>query len=734
MTSEALRFGERPDIVFLIGCWLGESKRYRVYNLAAALRRRGYTCRVHDFYRARDLVAFDVVPQIAVLFRAPYDPSVGIVELLEHFRHNCVRTVFDIDDYVFEPTATQSIASIADFDSHERHGYEWGVRAYRALMFCCDRTTTTTDVLANHMRDLGREAFIVVNTLNDAQLEQADRLLSQGRHTDDVIRIGYYSGSKTHQADFAQCAGAIREMMRRDPRIRFRLVGLLDLDESWLPFAERIERAGFMDPLDMLDDLHRCDINIAPLEVGNVFCESKSELKFFEAAVVGVPTIASPTAPFCDVIQDGINGMLAGDEAEWLEKLAMLGASDILRTEMGVRARLTALEHFAPDVAARQALIAYGLETAEDMAMVRREGVLRIGWILPNIIIGGGGHRNILRAAYHLEQFGYDVRLYVSDTSLSPAALRQQVRRHFYEFTGPVLPFHGHVDGEDVLIATHWSTVELAESVAAQVGHILYFVQDFEPAFYPMGAEYIFAENTYRKGLYAICSGPWCARLLKEEYACEADFFRFPVDRDVYRPLDDETPKCNRILFFAKPEMPRRCYAVGVAALRIVHRLRPDVEIMFFGSQAAEAAPLDFPVTHASVLPGIDDLARLYAGARLGVVFSTTNPSLVPYEMMACGLPVVDIDLPGNAVNYDDRRDIALLAGPMPEHMAEQIVALLDDDAELAARSRNSLDFVATFPVEEEMARTIESLILARVKKASGEDVPVVAWADALVS
>lgn len=715
MDSETMRFGERPDIVFLIGCWLGESKRYRVYNLADALRRRGYTCRVHDYYRARDLVALDVVPQVAVLFRAPYDPSVGVVELLEHFRCNRVRTVFDIDDYVFEPAVTSAIAGIADFDDHERYGYEWGVRAYRALMFACDRTTTTTDVLAGHMRDLGREAFTVVNTLNDGQLAQAERLLARGRNGANIVRIGYYSGSKTHQDDFAQCANAIQILMQRHANVRFRLVGLLDLDASWLPFAERIERAGFMDPLDMLEDLYNCDINIAPLEVGNPFCESKSELKFFEAAAVGVPTVASPTVPLRNVIQDGIDGMLADDEAAWLEKLTTLVTFDTLRVEMGARARATALERFAPDVAARQALIAYGLETAESMALPVSQNTLRIGWILPNLIVGGGGHRNILRAAYHLERFGYDVRLYISETTLDSAGLRRQIRRHFYDFSGPVSPFRGHVDQEDILIATHWSTVELAESVAETVGQILYFVQDFEPAFYPMGADYIFAENTYRKGLYAICSGPWCARRLKEDYGSEADFFQFPVDRTIYRPPVDVEPRQNRVLFFAKPEMPRRCYAVGVAALRILNRLRPEVEIMFFGSQAAEAAPLDFPVTHASVLPGIDDLARLYATARAGIVFSTTNPSLVPYEMMACGLPVVDIDLPGNTVNYDDRRDIALLTGPMPEQMAEQIVALLDDEEDLIARSRKGLDFVTTFPVEEEMARRIEALILARV-------------------
>src|SRR5204863_73886 len=42
-------------------------------------------------------------------------------------------------------------------------------------------------------------------------------------------------------------------------------------------------------------------------------------------------------------------------------------------------------------------------------------------------------------------------------------------------------------------------------------------------------------------------------------------------------------------------------------------------------------------------LPGRAELARLYAEAAAGLVLSLTNPSLVPTEMLACGLPVVDV-------------------------------------------------------------------------------------------
>lgn len=704
------------DILFLIGCWEGESKRYRVYNVAEGLESWGYSTEVISFGDCREVMERALKPRVIVFFRAPFDPSSGVVDLLDYCRVNQIRTVFDVDDYVFEPQIIGEIAGVAPLSADEKKNYEWGVRAYRSMMFCCDSATASTQYLVDCMVALGRQAAVVPNSINAEQRAIAASLASSPRVDDGTIRISYFSGSKTHARDFAQCAAALQAVMQADPRVHFVLVGMLELDDSWLPFAERIERHGFMSPGDMLRYLAGCDINLAPLEEGNAFCEGKSELKFFEAALVKVPTVASRTAPYVAAIEDGVTGYLVSSTKEWTQALQKLAKTAKERTAIGQAARGAALRNFTTDVAAKAALVAYGLEPPSAGRVVGRKDALKIGWIVPGLIIGGGGHRNILRAAYHLERFGHDVRLYFSDTTMAESELRRAVRRHFYPFEGRMTRFEGHADGEDVMMATHWTTVSLAESVQHDIGEIMYFVQDFEPAFYPMGSEYIMAENTYRKGLYAISSGPWCAHLLRDSYGMEADFFQFPVDHAVYNAVD-RPEKVNRVLFFAKPDMPRRCFLIGTMALHELHKLRPDIEIMFYGSREAEHYHFDFPVKFSGILPTINDLADLYASSMLGLVFSTTNPSLVPYEMMACGLPVVDLDRPGNEVNYAGRRDIALLANPEPAQMAKDMVALLDNPNEIADRTAQGIAFAATFPDEEAMAKRVESLIIDRVSK-----------------
>src|SRR6202035_5617488 len=88
---------------------------------------------------------------------------------------------------------------------------------------------------------------------------------------------------------------------------------LVDIEEYHLLAAvEHQIEWRLMRPLrELPDELARFDINIAPLEVGNPFCEAKSELKFFEAALVEVCTVASPTGPLQRAIREGETGKLA---------------------------------------------------------------------------------------------------------------------------------------------------------------------------------------------------------------------------------------------------------------------------------------------------------------------------------------------------------------------------------------------------------------------------------------
>ena len=95
----------------------------------------------------------------------------------------------------------------------------------------------------------------------------------------------------------------------------------------------------------MLRDL---DGNLAPLEPGRTFNEAKSAIKWLEAALTRTPTVASPSAPFQEVIEHGSTGLLADTEDEWVASLLRLVDDAELRDRIGHAARNHALLSLAP--------------------------------------------------------------------------------------------------------------------------------------------------------------------------------------------------------------------------------------------------------------------------------------------------------------------------------------------------------------------------------------------------
>ncbi|MFN7888618.1 MAG: hypothetical protein ACK5OR_07495, partial [Betaproteobacteria bacterium] len=156
-----------------IGCWEGESKRYRVHNVAAALGMLGHSVAVNPFSELPLLVSESRRPGVVVLFRAPYDAAFGVEAFFEYARRNGILVVFDIDDLVFDPAVVDQVDAFHGLSADERARYLDGVHKYRRMLLECDRATVTTEYLANEVRRLGRPVSIVRNSINAEQLEAA---------------------------------------------------------------------------------------------------------------------------------------------------------------------------------------------------------------------------------------------------------------------------------------------------------------------------------------------------------------------------------------------------------------------------------------------------------------------------------------------------------------------------------------------------------------------------------
>src|SRR5258707_7777394 len=211
-----------------------------------------------------------------------------------------MRLVYDIDDLVFDPSYADSIDALRRMGPYQRRLHIGAIERRRELLLACDLVTVSTAPLAKIAKHLGRPAAVIPNSINAEQVRIAAALAAAPPRRREDVLVGYFSGSATHQRDFAECEAALLDIMGRHPEIRLRLVGYLVLGPQWDHYRDRIEHIGFLAAADLLCCIAETDINLAPLELGNSFCEGKSELKFFEAALVGVPTVASATETFRD--------------------------------------------------------------------------------------------------------------------------------------------------------------------------------------------------------------------------------------------------------------------------------------------------------------------------------------------------------------------------------------------------------------------------------------------------
>ncbi|WP_188261068.1 glycosyltransferase family 4 protein [Azospirillum tabaci] len=720
---EGTKGAKTYDVVFYIGDATSESKRYRVLNLMDTLIGLGYRVGCFTEPEFPTVISEGNRIRCMVIFRSAYTST--LCNVVETFRSQGTQFLYDIDDLFFVPKVLPMIAGAALMSPEAFAGTAQCIEHFRQALMLTDGATGSTSFLVEELAALGRPARVVPNTFGPLQEKLASVLLQEPAPARSEVRIAYLSGSWTHHLDFAQCEQALRTIMARHPNVTLMAVGRIDLGPEWEEFKDRIVPVGFMSHQEMLAFYREIDISIAPLEVGNPYCEAKSQLKVFEAGLFGVPSIASATRSFREAVTDGVDGFLATTPEEWLERLERLVADGDLRAAMGQRARKRALTQFS-EPALKQAIAglfpkAASSDAAGAMVPARfglplNERKMRIVWVVPDIHAGSGGQRNILRFAYYLTTFGHTVSIVVKDSSRPAVETHRLINDHFYPFKGSVQNYNGSMPPCDILFATHWTTVEIVVRHRTAAKQACYFVQDFEPGFVPLGSEYLMAENTYRKGLYHITSGPYCERILKQTYSNDADHFKFPLDRLNYwqRPRT-ETSAEGTILYFARPEMPRRCFEFGNMMLAEVKMRRPGVQILMYGSHHVDTGSLPFEARNLGILPTIDDLARLYSNADLGIVFSLTNPSLVPYEMMACGLPVVDVRFQDNITNYGGREDIALLGDPDPTAFANQVIALLDDPAARAERVRKGKEFILDFPSEVEAVRRVEGLLLKRL-------------------
>lgn len=323
---------------------------------------------------------------------------------------------------------------------------------------------------------------------------------------------------------------------------------------------------------------------------------------------------------------------------------------------------------------------------------------LKVAWVCGPAGEGSGGHTTMFRMVDALERSGHTCVIYIHDRhGWKIEQHRGTIRAWWPWVKAEVRDLADGIEDAHVVLATSWETVYPILGSNA-LGRRCYFVQDFEPSFYPSGSLALLAEATYRFGFHGVTAGRWLADLLQREYGMSADHFDFGCDLDHYR-LDaarDEVVERSGVCYFCCPSKPRRAHELAVVALDLFASRHPEVAIHTFGEPAGA---LPFPVIdHGLLAP--KQLGSLYRRTIAGLVLSATNVSLVPHEMLAAGcIPVVN-DAEHNRVVLDNEH--VAYAPPTPFGLANALSALVGASPEdRASSARAAAESVSTTTWEE---------------------------------
>jgi GT2 family glycosyltransferase/glycosyltransferase involved in cell wall biosynthesis len=289
--------------------------RYRCQQACEQLRASGAVANVVHIADA------PVLPALArygvlVLFRLPW--STRVEQLVLQARARGIPVLFDIDDLTFDPNLASLMTFRRRFSPEEwARTYGSQMAALRRTIEACDAFIGSTEELAEHAVRLGKAAFVHPNVVPEHYL-RTGTVLSKGRN---LLRpaptIGYFSGSNTHDEDFASIAPALARVFEAVPAARLLVVGYLTLGGAHHDIESRTVRLPYMHWRDVALAYSACHVTIAPLAAVNAFTNGKSALKFFEAGALRTPVVATPVREMAAAIVHGETGFLANDTEEW---------------------------------------------------------------------------------------------------------------------------------------------------------------------------------------------------------------------------------------------------------------------------------------------------------------------------------------------------------------------------------------------------------------------------------
>ncbi len=275
--------------------------------------------------------------------------------------------------------------------------------------------------------------------------------------------------------------------------------------------------------------------------------------------------------------------------------------------------------------------------------------VKTILFIITRMVRFHGGQTSVLRLGTELSRLGYSV-YYAVYKNQSKEEMQICASSNLEGFEGTLISSSSfkklqNKKSPDIIVATSWDTVSFAKKFS---GYKMYFVQDYEPYFYSFGELFLLAKKTYEQGLHMVSLGAWNKDMILKncDVVSPLDTIDFPYEKSEYPKserdyLSYKDKKKFVIAVYLKYYGKRLPCIIPYMLDKVSEYFRKDgiiLDIKYFGEAKS------FTTKGGTNLGMLNkqELRQLYEEADFGMVASMSNISLIPYEMLATGLPLIE--------------------------------------------------------------------------------------------
>lgn len=646
--------------------------RYRTDHMIEALESTGMKVGKVYYYELKPehIKHYNVF----IFYRCPWLPE--FEDICKDIKKRNKVLIYAVDDLVIDRRYTATLPVVQTMRPEDRVVYDNGVDRHGKLMKQCDYAVVTTQVLADELRKYEnlKEVFIDRNSMSDEMVYCAEKAMKEVRRDNDKIIIGYFSGTNTHNEDFQMVAPALIRILKKYKNTYIKLAGRLDAPEVLKGYEDRLIYTPYVDWRRLPFELRTCHITLSPL-IDSLFNRAKSEIKWSESALVGVPTVASNIGAFEEVVKSGETGILAENtEDSWYEAISLLVEDEVFREKIAEQAREYVIKN---------------CRTVSDRAMKLRQFIEKI--TPPIIAFGGinigaisGGNMVVKKHMDLLQQSGkivYGVENMNYHENDQWLEVNRQDDKQYDIFR---INSHRKADrvslamSFDKFVATFWGSVEMVDKYMYmnKDGEKLYLIQNMEADFYK-GNEKVRRRvlATYRNyRIRPITISRWCQEWLRSEFGRDAKYAPNGIDIDRF-PFRDRNWRNRRVKVLIEGDSASEYKRVD-ESFKIANKLDHDKYEISYMSYNAE--PKDwYRVDHVYLKVPYEKVGEIYSQHDILIKSSVLESfSYPPLEIMATGGVPVLVKNDGNAEYIVDRENALCYRSDMIDEAVDMVEKL----------------------------------------------------------